>query len=457
MTIRPVTKISLVVAACVALPLMGCERPPGDAHYALVGGTVIDGTGQPPIADGIVIVRGQHIETVGARAAVVLPEGIRQIDVSGRWVLPGFIDAHAHAARWTLPRYLAYGVTAIRDMHGDQAAILSLAEQANLNAFHSPRFYVAGAMIDGVPAARPGALEVSSPIEGRRAVDQLSLAGVDLVKTFTLVPPDVLDAVVNEARSFQLPVAAHLGLTDARDAARLGVASIEHLSGIAEAASANAAPLMAAHRRGYWAGWTVAERSWSRLRPAALKRVAEDLADAGVILVPTLIVHDVYGRLGDPGLTTSADLAIVPDSVRATWTVSDLIAASGWNSGVMATTRLARQAQNRFLRDFVAAGGRVAVGSNAAQQLFPPGLGLHTEIELLVAAGLSPSEALVAATANGALLTGEDSLGTIRSGRVADLVILERDPLSDIRNTRSVERIILRGNVLKADSIRASW
>jgi imidazolonepropionase-like amidohydrolase len=437
--------------------LAACTDRIEEAHFALVGGTVIDGTGSPPLADAAVVVRGQHIEAVGPRSAVDIPNDITTVDVSGKWILPGFIDAHAHIRRWTLPRYLAYGVTTVRDLHGTQDAVLALAEQANLNAFPSPTIFVAGAMIDGTPPTWDDATGVASETEGRRAVDRLSLAGVDQIKAFTRIPPTVLGAMVDEANSFTLPVAAHLGLTDAVTAATLGVRSIEHLSGVPEAAINDPGGLYAAHRQGYWQGWNAAQRSWARLRPSALKDVAERLADAGVFLVPTLIVHEVYSRLDDPTVLETSDYAVVPDSVRAGWNPASLVARAGWDLGFFRTARLARESQDRFIRDFVAAGGMVATGSNAALDFFPAGLGLHTEIELLVAAGLSPSEALVAATGNGARLIGADSLGTIAPGKVADLMILDGDPLSNIRNTRSVDRIVLRGSIMSTDSIRASW
>ncbi len=457
MTTPPVMRTSAFLAPLLLLVgLAACTERIEEAHFALVGGTLIDGTGSPPLPDAAVIVRGQHIEAVGPRNAIDIPNDITTVDVSGKWILPGFIDAHAHIRRWTLPRYLAYGVTTVRDLHGTQDVVL-LAEQANLNAFPSPTIFVAGPMIDGVPPTWDDATGVASETEGRRAVDQLSLAGVDQISVYTRIPSSVLGAIVDEANSFTFPVAAHLGLTDAVTAATLGVRSIEHLSGVPEAAINDPAGLYAAHRQGYWQGWNAAERSWARLRPSALKDVAERLADAGVFLVPTLIVHEVYSRFDDPTVFETSDFAVVPDSVRARWNPDSLVASAGWDPGFFRTARLAREAQDRFIRDFVAAGGMVATGSNAALDFFPAGLGLHTEIELLVAAGLSPSEALVAATGNGARLVGADSLGIVAPGKVANLVILDGDPLSDIRNTRSVDRIVLRGNIMPADSIRASW
>jgi imidazolonepropionase-like amidohydrolase len=458
MTIHPATRRTvLFLSLLLLIGLAACGDRSEEAHFALVGGTLIDGTGGPPLINATVVVRGRYIEAVGPSAEVVLEDGITRVDASGKWILPGLIDAHAHIQRWMLPRYLAAGVTTVRGLHGEQDSILGLAEQANLNAFPSPQLFVAGAMIDGVPPTRPDASGVRDETEGRQAVDQRSIAGVDQIMTYTRLPPAILGAIVDEARSFNLPVAAQLGLTDALTAARQGVRSIEQLSGVVEATTGNASELYAAHRQGYWQGWTAAEQGWVRLRPLALKDVAERLAETGVILVPMLAAHDTYSRLDDPSVVESASYLSTPDSIRTRWDPAALTAAAGWSLDFFRTARLARESQNRFLRDFAAAGGSIAVGSNAGEDFFAAGDGFHTEIELLAAAGLSPMETIVAATGNGARLVGADSIGTLAPGKVANLVILARDPLSDIRNTRSVERVILRGAIMSADSIRASW
>ena len=106
---------------------------------------------------------------------------------------------------------------------------------------------------------------------------------------------------------------------------------------------------------------------------------------------------------------------------------------------------------------FVAAGGQIATGTDASNQLLIPGYSEHRELELLVGAGFSPRDALLAATRNGALLLGVDSLGLLAPGKVADLLVLTRDPLADIRNTLAIDRVMLRGALLSADSIRKAW
>ena len=443
----------LVLIAAVAST--GC-RDKGPEGIAFVGATLIDGSGGAPLRNSVVVVRGTRIESVGPRDGFEIPKNTREIDATGKWIIPGLIDAHAHVAPWALPRYLAYGVTTVRDVHGTLDTILALRERANLNALAGPRIYSVGAMIDGTPTTYPDAFAGGDPAAARRAVDQLAVAGADFVKLYTRIDPTLMRAILDEAKTFGLRTTAHLGLTDAVTAAGLGVRSIEHLSGVPEAAS-DAAPFYAAHRRGFFPGWTYFERSWARLDSAALARVAGELAARRTILVPTLVLHETFSRLDQPGAQEDPALAAVPAAEKTRWNTPDMVRRAAWTADDFAAFRAARPRQDLFLRLFRAAGGVIVTGTDAANQMLVPGESEHDELELLVGAGMPPEDALLAATRNAALLLGADSIGTIAAGRVADLVLLGRDPLTDIRHTRAIEQVMLRGMLMPADSIRRAW
>ncbi len=442
------------VALC--LTLLGACAEKGPPRTALLGATILDGRGGTPLRDGVVLVRGGTIEAVGARGDVLLPRGTKEVDVSGSWIIPGLIDAHAHVAPWALQRYVAYGVTTVRDMHNDSDSIFAMSEAADLGSGLSPRIYAAGAMIDGAPATYPNATEVTDTRSARQAVDRLSVAGAHLVKVYTRITPELLEAIVDEARTFRMPVAAHLGLTDARTASRLGVTSIEHLSGVPEAAG-RPDPLFAAHQDGFFAGWTAFERSWATLDSVTLTRLAIQLADTKVTMVPTLVLHEVFSQLDDTTSATNPDLLSVPEKQRAAWDVPEMIGRAGWTPADFDAFRRGRPMQDLFVRAFSQAGGRVVTGTDASNQMLVPGASEHTELELLVRAGLTPAEALRAATRDAAALLGADSLGVLVPGKAADLVVLSKDPLADITNTRSVTRVMIRGQLILADSIRNRW
>jgi imidazolonepropionase-like amidohydrolase len=446
--------IAWLLLAIAALP--GCRRTAPDG-LALVGATLIDGSGGPPLPDAAIVVRRGRVESVGTRAGFHLPDKTLLVDVHGRWIIPGLIDAHAHVERWALPRYLAWGVTTVRDLHGQLDSILHLREQVNLGAVRGPRIYSAGAMIDGLPTTYPDALGANGPRDARKAVDRLVNAGADLVKVYTRVDPTLLQAVLDEARTFNLRVTGHLGMVDAVTAAREGLGSIEHLSGVPEACLADPSWLTAAHYRGFFAGWTAFERSWADLDSAAMRRVATELAHHGTMLVPTLVLHETFSRLDDPLVLQDTMLRAVPELQQQRWNVPDMVRRAGWTEEDYRSFRAARPRQDEFLRLFAAAGGRVATGTDASNQLLIPGYSEHREMQLLVAAGFSPSEALLAATRNGSLILGVDSLGLIAPGKVADLVVLTRDPLADIHNTLAIDRVMLRGRLFSADSIQKTW
>jgi imidazolonepropionase-like amidohydrolase len=452
------------VAAALGLSvLLACASGEPDG-VALLGATLIDGTGGPPLEESAIVVRRGRIESVGPRRGFQLPQRTRELDLTGRWIMPGLIDGHVHLVdpqhgvlRWSMSRYLAWGVTAVRDMHGPLRSALRLQREMARGWRPGPRVYSAGAMIDGVPATYPDAITAPSQKDGRRGVDLLVNSGADLVKVYTRIDRQRLASVLDEARTFNLRVAGHLGLTDAETAARRGLGSLEHMSGIPEAAAADPSALFAAHRRSFFAGWTGFERAWAGLDSAALDRVAAVLADRNVIVVPTLVLHETFSRLDDPAVLGDTMLKVIPIEEQRRWNVPDMIARAGWTGRDFAAFRRARPAQNRFLRIFRRKGGRIAAGTDAANQMLIPGYALHREMELLVGAGLAPAEAIASATRNGALLLGVDSLGLLAEGKVADLVVLRRDPLADIRNTLAIEHVMSRGTLFAPDSIRARW
>jgi imidazolonepropionase-like amidohydrolase len=409
---------------------------------ALTGATVIDVVSGRSLPDAVVLVRDGHVVAEGSADEVEIPRGAEVIELRGRWIVPGLIDAHAHLQPWGLALALRYGVTSVRDLH--DGVVLADTLRAIAARRPSPRLFQAVAMLDASPATYPDALLVDSPDSAEVVVGRLVDHGASWVKVYTRVTPEILTAVITAARMRHLPVAAHLGLTDATTAAQLGVTSIEHLSGVPEAAGDSVA-LFAAHARSLFAGWTAFEKSWSVLDSTALAAVARDLAAQHVFLVPTLVLHETFSRLDDSTVLRAPDLAAVPDSARRNWNVPGMIKRAGWKSADFAAFRAARPAQDLFLRAFVADGGRVAAGTDASNQLLVPGAAVHTEMELLVRAGLTPLDALRSATYWAADMMRTDSLGRLRPGVVADLVVLSADPLVDIRNTRKIERVMLGG------------
>ncbi|HEX9728491.1 MAG TPA: amidohydrolase family protein [Gemmatimonadales bacterium] len=411
---------------------------------AYVGAGLWDGTGSPMLLDAVVVVTNGVITAVGPPDLVEVPRGAREVRLDGRWIIPGLIDAHTHAERWTLPLYLSYGVTSIRDLGGDQDSLVQLRDDVESGAADGPRMYISGAAIDGAPASLREETAVASASEGRRAVGNRVLIDATQISVSTKITRGVLAAILQEASALQTPVAARLGRIDAVTAATAGVASIELLSGVAEATLRSPQPVFAAYddsRRGRIATM----RAWDQLDSAALQRTAQQLVEAGVSIVPGLLANETFAHLDDASYLAALDLSGVPPPIRAAWTSESLVRDARAAGADFGSFRRARSKQDLFVRRFRAEGGWVAAGSGSPRPPLAPGASLHGELALLVAAGLSPKDALLAATRNAARMMGTDSIGVLRPGAVADFVVLTADPFADIMNVAQVMFVVSRG------------
>jgi imidazolonepropionase-like amidohydrolase len=448
--------LGVLAGASVALGVAACDRFQRSDAIVLEGVTLIDGSGGPPVLDAVIVIRAGHIESVARVNEIALPRGATVLNLLGKTVIPGLIDVHAHVTEWTGPRFLAWGVTTVRDLSDDSATAYTVKRRFNDGSALGPRVFTSGGVIDGRPAAAAAAEAVSTPDEGRRAVDRRAVSAADWLKVYTGVTPDVLAAILDEATSFRLPTAAHLGRIDALTAARAGVASVEHLSGVVAAAVADPAAIgrawddPAAARR-------VEARAWAQLDSARLAAVAGALAETHVSIVPTLVANAALARLADTAFIERRAMADVPAAAAEVRDAAAFRARLGWTPADGLLFAAARPAQALFLREFRKAGGLMGAGSNAASPLLVPGFSLHEELALLVDAGFAPLSTIATATRRNAQLLRADSLGWIAPGKVADLVILNARPDSNILATRDIHLVVSRGRLIDPDSLRAAW
>ncbi len=266
----------------------------------------------------------------------------------------------------------------------------------------------------------------------------------------------LLRPLMDEAQTLNLPVTAHLGKLDAVSAVNLGVCCLEHMSGVVASASREAARFARAHDD-FFAGWNLEERTWGRLDSASLHRTARLLVEPGASIIPTLVLHQAWSRLTDRSYIDQLDLSGVPDSIQQAWNIRDLIRRAGIRSEDFSAFRRSRGAQNRFVRLFHGEGGLVAAGTDAPNQLLAPGASLHDEMALLVEAGLSPRDALMAATVNVARLLETDTIGVLRPGAVADFLVLSGNPLEDIANTREIFMVVFKGTNYRPEDFQEGW
>jgi len=425
---------ALVLAVCFA----ACGRsgpkpppaPPREPSIAITHVTVVDVAAGRPLPDQSVVVRGDRIMVVGNTARVAVPGNATLLDGRGKFLIPGLWDMHVHAlfdaevARTFLPAFVGYGVTGVRDM-GGKLDVLRAARFAVLaGTLAGPRIVAAGAILDGPQPVDPSvSIAVATPAEARAAVDSLAKRGVDFIKVYTLLPRAGYFAVLREAAQLHLPVAGHVptGVT-AREAADSGQRSIEHLRDEVE-------PLCKAAADG------------------ACGRLLDSLRAHHVWLVPTLVVLRAKAILDEPSLVRDPRLRAVPDLVRSAW--GGIRAGQSGRPPAYWREKRARFRGELALTDAAWEDSvPLLAGSDAGALYTYPGSSLHDELVQLVRAGLTPAAALRAATLGPAEFLGAtDSMGTVAAGKVADLVLLDADPLADIRNTRSIRAVVLRGRL----------
>jgi imidazolonepropionase-like amidohydrolase len=440
----------LTVARAAALLFvalaMSLDAQTPSYELAIRRARVVHGDGRVTPSATVFVASGRvaRIDTTPAAGAVTAR---RSIDATGNTLIPGLIDAHVHLTPWSPPVFLKYGVTSVRDVHNAPDTILPVARE---DSPAGPRVVAAGAMLDGPGSVWPDALIVGDLASVRLAVRRQVQSGAAVIKVYTRLTSSTIAAVVQEAGARGVPVAAHLGRATAVEAAIAGVTSIEHLSGIAEAASQEPQRLKRAHDD-FLGGWTAFELEWLHLRPAALDRVSRTLVERQVTLVPTLALHEAFSRLGDADLTRHPALVDVPAGVvEREWNPADIMTRARWTADTLARFKQVLPLLQRFVARYVELGGRIAAGTDTAQQFVVPGFSLHRELELYVEGGLTPAQALRAATADAAALLGIAArAGTIDPGKDADMVLLDGDPLTDIRQTRRIRHVVRGGVVVR--------
>ena len=462
--------LALAALSPAAAPLGTQPAPPGDSILAVTRAHVVDVERGVVLRDRTILVRGGRIAAVFPAARAAIPPGARVVDADGRWAVPGLWDMHAHVdagAAWQFPAHVALGVTGLRDM-GSALASLAAWRDAARGGAPAPRIVGAGPIVFGAgDDPDPRVALVRTPDAARRLVDSLAAGGAAFIKTYDWIPRDAYLALADAARARGLHLAGHLPLqVTPEEAIAAGQRSIEHFGNAegglllhlsrerAELAAWGAAlvgrPFDAANLMG---GWSPARalRVAHAYDPRLAARLARRMAAAGVWLTPTLASARSWVVPPDSAFLRDPRRSLLPRDHRDA--VDSLVV--GWH--LAPPSREHRRAQRRLfvaqellLQDLVAGGVRILAGSDFAPWVGAyPGHALHDELRALVAAGLTPLQALRAATLEPARYFGAlDTLGAIAPRRVADLVLLDTDPLRDIAAVTRVHAVVLRGRWL---------
>lgn len=405
-----------------------------DRVLVLAGGTLIDGTGRAPVADAVVVIESNRIKAVGTMGQISYPPGATVLRLDGRTILPGLVDSHVHLRDYQPPMFLPYGVTTIADIHNDTAWSIAEREALKAGKIKGPRLFVSGARVTG-PNGRPttDGSYVRDVAEARAYVRSLAKAGVDQIKVDLTITDDQLKAVIEEANAANLKVLGHT--QNIKKAADMGFKHMEHMDTMARA-------LLEQEGRNPRPDGTTAEAA---VDPALFPPLISYLVKQGVYVNPVLVLtwigaterwrdqaKDAAALAADPGL------AFVPADVKAAWVREPGRARAGY----------AHVAE--FLRKYSEAGGKVlaATDTGCCAQIVP-GLSLHYEMQMLTDLGITPMKAIQGATLWAAEVIGQDKdLGSVQPGKLADVTIIEGNPLADIRATRNVRMVIKDGQVV---------
>jgi len=413
----------------------------------ITGATLIDGTGAAPVPDAAVLIEGERIAYAGP-AAGLGAQAARVIDARGKTIVPALIDAHNHSTFDSDMRvYLKNGVTTIRFAGLNQDAVVALRERVERGEIPGPRILSCGPMLDGFPPSYPHwAAPVRTPEEAAATARRLLVEDqVDALLVVQQITPELLRPIVAVAHEYGRPVVGQIWFTDARQAAEIGIDELDNTSRIF--ASRAYPPERLTSYRTVPERLALFSRGWETIDWELTRPLMEAMVAHGVSYCPTVVVHQHQAGIGlaeleaDPDFRTmygEAEHRVGPqflDYVQGTWTEEDHRLM-----GVAAELRI------EWMRRFHELGGRLIVG---ADMQFG-GIMVHKELQNLRAAGLSPLEVIRAATRDTAEELGlGDHLGTVEAGKLADLLVLNRDPLQDLGAMRDIASVLKAGEIVR--------
>lgn len=421
------------------------------------GGRLIDGTGRPPLDDAVIVMRAGRFEAVGREGEISIPPDAHVIDVAGKTVLPGFIDGHAHLEDFLGELYLHLGITTCATIEIFQDGPWTLAQRSGtaLGRIRGPRIWTSGRAIGGTRTATDapdsrqvrGNITVETPEEARKAVRRKKELGYDLIKLNEFLSYDLVHAVADEAHTLGLAVTAHSW--DVVESVKAGVDSIEHIWSVGYSS------ILDVKRRRQLAKQRLAgnieqELAGSYYETENFDEIIDVMVEHGVAWTPTIAkwlrpLSPSAARfrererqiLDDP----NSDL---PAAVRAIADVAYDKLYKRYTPEQLDRTKIFYEKANEFIRRFVAAGGLLKEGSDPPRGM--AGILLHEALVMDVESGVPPMTAIQAATLNVAKAFKKDKdFGSVEPGKVADLCIVEGDPLKDIWMTQNVKMVIVNG------------
>jgi imidazolonepropionase-like amidohydrolase len=453
----------------LALPALPSPQPPqAPRPLVFTHVTVIDATGAPAQPDMTVVIRGDRIAELGKSGTVQAPDGAQVVDATGKFLIPGLWDMHVHWLHQNyLPLFIANGVTGIRIMWGDPMHH-QWRQGIEKGAVLGPRLSIASAIVDGPKPIWPGSIGVKDAAEGRQVVIQSKQEGADFIKVYSRLPRDTYLAIADEAKKQGIPFAGHVpGAVSAAEASDAGQKSIEHFTNVLESCSTREEELR-----------TRGQEAWSNLPEgrafpsrATLRAIIRETLEtfspdkANALFArfarnhtwqcPTLTVLRNIASLDDPKMHSDPRVKYMPPGFTGGWNPANDFRFKDRTAEDYELGRSTYKKLTELVVPMRRAGVEFLAGTDVLNPYCFPGFSLHDELELFVQAGLSPMEALQTATLNPARFLGkEKDLGTVEKGKIADLLLLDANPLDDIGNSRKIDAVVVGGKLFPKAEIQ---
>lgn len=461
------TIIRILLAFALLLPFAS-QAADDLSEFRITHVTVIDGTGAAPQADRTVLIKNSRITQITDSHSETTQ--LRTIDARGKFLIPGLWDMHVHLLRKGRPEayfplLIANGITGIRDMGGDMpiAEIKQLRKKINTGTRLGPQIFAPGPLIDGPYPTLPGISRVvRNADEAHAAVTDLKQQGADFIKVYNRVPRDAYFTIAATAKSLGIPFAGHVPSSiTAQEASSAGQKSIEHLFNLLLACSDREDALMRKKAQAL-ASDDSGERMTLRqdylqnilqsYSPEKAKALFVLFAKNGTWQTPTLVQRRTYAF---PPKQISNDplMRFISKSQRWRWDPKQDGRIQGRSAERQEIERQFYEKDRALIAPMRLAGVNFLAGTDTPDGFAFPGFSLHEELSQLVEAGLTPMEALQAATSNAANYFGLSDVGTITIGKRADLVLLNENPLTDIHNTQKISAVIVNGLYLSREAL----
>jgi imidazolonepropionase-like amidohydrolase len=413
--------------------------------------SVVDVRSGAVLADQTVILERDRIASVGPSKSAKYPRNAPSVNGRGYFLIPGLWDMHVHlvfgdwfpgAQDITLPLLIANGVTGVRDMGSELDTVQDWRNEIEAGRLLGPRIFTSGPMLDGPKPRFPSSIAITTPEDGRRAVDQLKQRGADFVKLQSLIPRDAVLAIADEAKKDEISFEGHVpDSVRASEMSEAGMKSFEHLIGIFEGSSPN--------EDDFLKGGKTAGRFLASYDPGRADGLAALLAKNQTWQCPTLVWERGGNLIDVTDFAKDGRAKYVPASWKnKTWKRFKDEILQGYGTDDIALRKKFIEKELEVVQLLHKAGVPFLAGTDTPPGVYVfPGFSLHEELQRFVAAGFTPLEALQTATLNPVRFLGmEDQLGTIEKGKLADLVLLNANPLENISNTQKIAAVVVNGH-----------